>query len=67
MAAKQLKIRGSAPKVRNRNRTPGYWVTLARSRDGRNRVLAQRSARQGINFPDLSHVGSAAYRRRLAR
>lgn len=56
-------LRGSAPKVRNRNRTPGYWIALARSRDNKNRSLPQRSARQGINFPELSHTGSAAYRR----
>lgn len=67
MAAQKQKIKGSAPKVRNANRGPGYWVGLAKSRDGKRRVLVDRYARQGINFPDLGDVGSAAYRRALTK
>jgi len=62
-AVQRQKIRGSAPKVRNANRGPGYWITLARSRDNKNRDLVKRNPRQGINYPLLSDVGSAAYRR----
>jgi hypothetical protein len=61
------KIKGSAPKVRNRNRGPGYWVGLAKSRDNRDRNLPSRDPRQGINFPRLGQVGSAAYRRKQAK
>lgn len=57
------KIKGSAPKVRNANRGPGYWITLARGRDNRDRVLPNRNPREGINYPNLGEVGSAAYRR----
>lgn len=62
MAAVQ-KIKGSAPKVRNRNRTKGYWVMLSSSRSNRQRDLPNRNSRQGINYPVLGEVGSAAYRR----
>lgn len=55
--------KGSAPKVRNANRTPGYWVILARGRANRERVVSSHNARQGINFPNIGDVGSAAYRR----
>lgn len=61
------KVKGSAPKVRNANRGPGYWVSLARSRDNRERSLPSRNPRQGINFPAIGDVGSAAYRRLLQR
>lgn len=62
--AGQGKIKGSAPKVRNANRGPGYWVGLARSRDNRERSLPNRAAHQGISYPRMGDVGSAAYRRR---
>lgn len=57
------KVKGSAPKVRNSNRTKGYWVGLAKSRDNKARHLSDRSSRIGINWPDLGDTGSAAYRR----
>ncbi len=63
MAAQRQKIKGSAPKVRNANRGPGYWIGLAKSRDNRQRDLPKRNPRQGINFPSLTETGSAAYRR----
>ena len=44
-------------------RGPGAWIALARGRDSKNRVLPNRNARQGINYPSLQDVGSAAYRR----
>lgn len=56
-------IKGGSPKVRNANRTPGYWITLARGRANKDRALPSRSARQGINYPSPGDVGSAAYRR----
>lgn len=59
------KVKGSAPKVRNANRTVGYWMSLSKSRDNRERTLPSRNPRQGINFPGLGEVGSAAYRRLL--
>jgi hypothetical protein len=58
------KVKGSAPKVRNANRTKGYWMGLHNSRANKERALPTRNARQGINFPALGEVGSAAYRRR---
>lgn len=45
------------------SRSKGSWVTLARGRDNKDRSLPNRNARQGINFPNLADVGSAAYRR----
>lgn len=62
-AVQRQKIKGSAPKVRNRNRGPGYWIGLAKSRDNRERELPKRDPRRGINFPHLNETGSAAYRR----
>jgi hypothetical protein len=59
------KIAKKLPKRVSRGK--GAWVALARGRDSKNRVLVNRNARQGINFPDLGHVGSAAYRRRRPR
>ncbi len=67
MASQKQKIKGSAPKVRNANRGPGYWIGLAKSRDNRDRSLPSRDPRQGINFPRIGDVGSAAYRRTLAK
>lgn len=61
--AATVKVRGNSPKVRNSNRTKGYWVGLAKSREHKARYLPDRSSRIGINFPELGHVGSAAYRR----
>ena len=58
------KVKGSAPKVRNRNRGPGYWIQLSNSRSNRDRALVNRNPHQGINYPNLNEVGSAAYRRR---
>ncbi len=66
-ALQKSKIKGAAPKVRNRNRGPGYWVMLARSRDNGTRALVTRNPRLGINGFDLGLVGSAAYRRRIAK
>lgn len=62
-ATQKQKIKGSAPKVRNKDRGPGYWVGLAASRSNRERSLPSRNARQGINYPAIGDVGSAAYRR----
>lgn len=62
-AVQRQKLKGSAPKVRNANRGPGYWISLARSRDNRDRDLPRRNPRQGINYPQQGDVGSAAYRR----
>lgn len=58
------KVKGSAPKVRNANRAKGYWVGLHNARANRDRVLPNRNPRQGINFPNIGEVGSAAHRRR---
>ena len=59
-AVQKQKIKGSAPKVRNANRGPGAWVGIAASRNHRDRDLVVRSNR---DWPNLSHTGSAAYRR----
>lgn len=58
------KIGGSSPKVRNSNRGKGYWVGLHNSRNNKVRSLPNRYAHQGVNYPQLGEVGSAAYRRR---
>lgn len=47
------------------SRGPGAWIALSRGRDGKDRGLPKRNPRQGINFPEHNHVGSAAYRRSL--
>lgn len=52
--------KGSAPKVRNSNRGPGYWIGLNASRSHRDRIVITRSNR---DVPSLSDTGSAAYRR----
>ena len=57
------KVKGSAPKVRNSNRTKGYWLSLHNARNNKDRSLASRHPHTGINFPGLGEVGSAAYRR----
>lgn len=44
-------------------RGPGAWIALARGRDNKDRSLPSRNARQGINFPHITEVGSASYRR----
>ena len=69
MAALQKeKLRGAAPKVRNANRTPGYWRQLSASRSNRpGRVLIMRDVRSSVNYPSLDDAGSAAYRRSLAK
>lgn len=64
MATAKTKIKNSSPKVKNSFRTPGYWVTLARARGNREREVVARNPHQGINYPRLGDVGSAAYRRR---
>lgn len=56
-------VKGSSPKVRNRGRTPGYWVGLNNSRSNRAREIVSRYSHTGINYPLLTDVGSAAYRR----
>jgi hypothetical protein len=56
----KAKIKGSAPKVRNKDRAPGYWLNLHNARNNRQRVLATRGNR---DWPSLSDTGSAAYRR----
>lgn len=53
--------KGSAPKVRNANRAPGYWIGLSNSRSNRDRSVIYRTNR---DWPALSDTGSAAYRRR---
>ena len=45
------------------SRGPGAWIALANGRNSKNRALPARNARQGINFPNITDVGSAAYRR----
>jgi hypothetical protein len=66
-ALQKNKIKGAAPKVRNANRGPGYWVGLHNSRDNGDRVLTPRNSRLGINGFDIGLVGSAAYRRLQAK
>lgn len=56
------KISKKLPKRVGRGK--GGWVSIARGRDHKDRVLPQRNWKQGINYPELSDVGSAAYRRR---
>lgn len=62
-AVQKAKLRGSAPKVRNKDRGPGYWVSLHNARNNKARALPSRDARHGINYPRIGDVGSAAYRR----
>jgi hypothetical protein len=53
--------KGSAPKVRNSTRGPGYWISLSNSRSARpGRVVIHRPNR---DWPFTSDTGSAAYRR----
>ena len=53
--------KGSAPKVRNKDRAPGYWISLSNSRSNRaGRVIVTRPNR---DWPSLRDTGSAAYRR----
>lgn len=67
-ALQKTKVRGQAPKVRNANRTKGYWVTVAKARANRTgRVLVMRDVRASVNYPSLNDTGSAAYRRALAK
>ena len=51
--------KGSAPKVRNANRAPGYWAQLSNARSNRDRTVIYRSNR---DWP-ANATGSAAYRR----
>lgn len=44
-------------------RSKGSWVSIHNGRNNKDRVLPSRNARQGINFPAVGDVGSAAYRR----
>lgn len=46
------------------SRSTGSWVSIANGRAHKDRALVARNPRQGINFPSLTDVGSAAYRRR---
>ena len=46
------------------SRAKGAWIQIHNGRNSGNRVLATRSARNGINGFDIGLVGSAAYRRR---
>lgn len=48
-------------------RVPGAWIALARGRDNGHRELPHRNSHTGINYPAISDVGSAAYRRRQAK
>lgn len=67
-ALQKAKLRGAAPKVRNKDRAPGYWIQLSRSRANRtDRVVVYRDVRAAVNYPQVSDVGSAAYRRLLDR
>lgn len=45
------------------SRTKGAWIAIARGRDNSHREVVSRNARQGINFPAITEVGSAAYRK----
>jgi hypothetical protein len=45
------------------SRTKGSWVSIHNGRANKDRVLAGRDPRCGINFPYITDVGSAAYRR----
>jgi hypothetical protein len=49
-----------------KRRKPGQWVQIA---NGRNRPVAplNRAWTTGINYPNLGDVGSAAYRREMAK
>lgn len=58
------KIKGSAPKVRNKDRGPGYWIGLHNSRNNKARALVVHPNR---DWPRLSDTGSAAYRRLRVR
>lgn len=53
--------------MKGKGRKKGDWVKVAQSRGGSRREVASRSSRIGINFPNIGDVGSAAYRRLLAR
>lgn len=45
------------------SRAKGAWVAIHNGRANKDRSLPSRNARQGINFPVVGDVGSAAYRR----
>ena len=45
------------------SRGPGAWVAIHNGRSGKDRGLPARNPRQGISYPNLGEVGSAAYRR----
>lgn len=49
------------------SRTKGSWLQIHNGRSHKDRSLPNRNPRQGINFPNLGEVGSAAYRRSLKR
>lgn len=67
-ALQKSKTKGAAPKVRNKDRAPGYWIGLSNGRSNRpGRELVRRNPRQGINGFDIGLVGSAAYRRLRVR
>ncbi len=55
------KIAKKLPKRVGRGK--GGWVAIANGRNGKDRALPSRNARQGINYPQQGDVGSAAYRR----
>jgi hypothetical protein len=45
------------------SRSKGSWVAIHNGRAHKDRSLVRRDPRQGINFPAVGDVGSAAYRR----
>jgi hypothetical protein len=48
------------------SRSKGSWVSIHNGRANKDRSLVSRNPRQGINYPVLGDVGSAAYRRKRA-
>ena len=65
-ALQKQKIKNASPKIKNKDRKPGHWLMLHNSR-GAGREIVRRNPMNGINGYDLGLVGSAAYRRRLAK
>lgn len=47
-----------------KNRKPGDWISIAKGRQNRDREIVHRGDR---DMPNMSDIGSAAYRRRVAR
>lgn len=64
-ALQKTKIKGQAKKCSRGSRKPGDWLIKQRARDSRpGRELIHHP---NVNYPRLSDVGSAAYRRLLAK